>query len=125
MVENFKMKNKIILLLILGALLFVGCGKITTQEREKVKEFDIIAKNWEFIPDTIEVNLGDKVELHIKSVDVVHGFALPDFGINEKLEPHQDVHVEFVADKKGIFTFACSVPCGSGHRGMKGQLIVK
>ena len=89
------------------------------------KEFEIIAQNWQFIPDTIEVNLGDKVELHIESVDVTHGFKLKDFGVDLTLKPHNDVHVDFIADKKGTFPFFCSVPCGSGHGGMSGQLIVK
>ena len=88
-------------------------------------EIDIIAKSWEFVPSTIEVNLGDRVELHIKSIDVTHGFRLPDFGIDEVLQPNQDVHVNFIADKKGTFPFACSVPCGSGHGRMTGQLIVR
>ena len=90
-----------------------------------VREFEITAKNWEFVPNTIEVNLGDKVELHIESVDVTHGFRLSEFGINERLEPHQDVHVEFIADKRGTFYFSCSVPCGAGHGSMSGQLIVR
>jgi cytochrome c oxidase subunit 2 len=34
------------------------------------------------------------------------------------------VTVEFVADKAGTFTFSCSVYCGKGHRGMKGELVV-
>jgi len=90
----------------------------------EVKEFEIIARNWEFEPSTIEVNKGDLVELHVMSVEGTHGFALPDFGVSERLIVNRDVHVEFVADKKGTFPFACSVPCGRGHGGMRGQLIV-
>lgn len=114
------------------SLVLSGCGQTTTESDRpaveltgEVKEFDIIAQNWKFVPETIEVNLGDKVELHIESLDVTHGFRLPEFGINEQLQPHNDVHVEFIADKQGTFTFSCSVPCGSGHGGMRGQLIVK
>ncbi len=131
------MKNKSISLIVLalGLIMINGCSQTTTQTATgnainkgqstgEIKEIEIIAKQWEFVPNTIEVNLGDKVELHIESVDVTHGFNLLDFGINERLEPHQDVHVEFIADKKGTFTFSCSVPCGSDHGRMTGQLIV-
>jgi nitrosocyanin len=83
------------------------------------------AKNWEFTPSIITVNNGDTVKLHIKSVDITHGFKLSAFGINEDLEPGQTVDVEFVADKAGTFTFVCSVFCGPGHSKMDGQLIVK
>lgn len=136
------MKNKTILIgiLVLGLFLVAGCSQTATpaptantgssiesgaQPTGEIKEFDIQAKNWEFIPNTITVNLGDKVELHIESIQGTHGFALPAFGINERLELNQDVHVDFIADKKGAFPFACSVPCGRGHGGMQGQLVVE
>ncbi|MBS3151755.1 cupredoxin domain-containing protein [Candidatus Woesearchaeota archaeon] len=89
-----------------------------------VKEFNVVAKKWEFQPSTIEVKRGDKVKLNINSVDVTHGFSLADFGINENLAPGKTTVVEFTADKTGTFTFFCSVYCGSGHSDMKGMLIV-
>jgi cytochrome c oxidase subunit 2 len=94
------------------------------EETGETKEFDIIAKKWEFSPETIEVNLGDKVLLHITSIDVAHGIYLSDFGINEQLPLDQTIDIEFIADKKGSFSFSCNVFCGMGHGSMKGQLIV-
>lgn len=91
-----------------------------------VKEFNMTAQKWQFNPGTITVNKGDTVKLHVESVDVAHGFELSAFGVNERLEPGKTVDVEFVASKTGTFTFACTVSsCGSGHSGMKGQLVVK
>lgn len=92
---------------------------------EPVREFTMTAKRFEFNPSTITVNKGDNVRITITSIDTTHGFSLPDFSINERLEPNQPVTVEFVADKTGAFTFRCSVPCGSGHGSMSGTLIVK
>ena len=92
---------------------------------EKTKEFDITARNWEFIPNTITVNKGDTVKLKITSIQGTHGFMLSEFGINTQLVQGNTVNVEFVADKVGTFKFACYVQCGRGHGGMKGQLIVK
>jgi cytochrome c oxidase subunit 2 len=115
-------------LLALGlVILMAGC---TTQETEvtptgEVKEFEITARQFEFEPATIRANLGDTVKLKIRSVDVPHGIAIPEFGVSERLEPGEEVQVEFVANKQGTFTFFCNVPCGSGHRDMKGQLIVE
>jgi heme/copper-type cytochrome/quinol oxidase subunit 2 len=34
------------------------------------------------------------------------------------------VTVEFVADRAGTFDITCSEYCGTGHRAMKGKLIV-
>lgn len=90
-----------------------------------IKEFSIIAKNWEFQPETITVNEGDTVRLSVESVDVTHGISIPEFGINENLEPGKTTTIEFIADKKGNFPFFCSVYCGSGHGNMRGSLIVE
>jgi cytochrome c oxidase subunit 2 len=122
-------KMKILLPILLVGIIFIsGCINQTSNQIEptgEIKEFELTAKQWEFSPNTITVNRGDIVKIHIESVDVTHGFALPDFGVNEILEPGNDIHVDFVADKVGTFTFFCSVSCGSGHSGMNGQLIVK
>jgi cytochrome c oxidase subunit II len=91
----------------------------------QLKEITMIAKKWDFEPSTITVNLGDEVIIKVTSIDVDHGFALPEFGVNEFLTPNKEVEVKFVADKKGEFGFFCSVPCGRGHGGMRGKLIVE
>jgi len=106
-----------------------GLGELSTNNDVKptgqTKEFTMTARQWSFDPSQINVDLGDEVVIHIKSVDVTHGFGLPDFGINENLEPGKEVIVKFLADKKGEFSFICSVYCGTGHSGMRGTLIVK
>lgn len=119
-------------LLTMLVLFITGCATGSNVEdtstplpRGEVKTFTIEAKNWEFTPHTITVNKGDRVMLHITSIDVTHGIALPDFGVNERLNPGQMTVIEFVADTTGTFPFFCSVKCGEGHSGMRGQVIVK
>lgn len=91
----------------------------------ELKEFSMIAKQFEFVPNSITVNEGDTVRIKVKSIDVQHGFRLPAFGVDEVLEPNKEVTVEFVVDKKGTFPFSCSVPCGSGHGAMTGEIVVE
>lgn len=100
-------------------------SKPDVQPTGEVKRFVMTAKQWEFVPDTIRVSLGDEVEITIKSIDVSHGLFLPEFGVNEFLQPGKEVTVKFLANKRGTFDFWCNVPCGSGHGGMRGQLIVQ
>src|SRR3989344_996016 len=83
------------------------------------------ARKFEFEPSIIKVKQGDKVKLIITSEDVAHGFAISDYNINKKLESGKTETIEFTADKKGEFTFFCSVLCGSGHSDMQGKLIVE
>ncbi len=97
----------------------------TSGSASNVKEFKMTAKQFSFEPSTIEVNKGDKVRLIVTSTDVPHGITIPEYGINERLDPGKPVTIEFTADKQGTFTTFCSVFCGSGHSGMKGKIIVK
>lgn len=85
----------------------------------------VTAKSWSFDPAEIRVKAGEKIRLEVASVDVTHGLAIPAFDINKPLEPGKTVIVEFTADKKGEFSFFCSVFCGRGHQGMTGKLIVE
>jgi len=88
-------------------------------------EFNMEAKQWEFIPSTITVNEGDHVVLKIKSIDVTHGLFIREFNVNERLVPGKTITVEFDADKKGTFPLICNVQCGAGHSSMRGSIIVQ
>lgn len=79
-----------------------------------------------FYPQTITVLKDDmvKIVLHNNEADMGHGFAIDAYGIKQDLQPGQTVTIEFLADKAGVFTFYCTVPCGPGHSEMTGQLIV-
>lgn len=99
--------------------------KTTPPVTQAVKSFNMTAKQWSFEPSTITVNKGDKVKLTIQNIDVTHGFGLTEFGINRELTPGKTEMIEFTADKAGTFSFFCSKMCGSGHKSMKGTLIVK
>lgn len=131
------------LMAVTTVFLFVGCTN-TKKETEpippsstetaspqtqtpapQVRTFDITARQFQFEPSTIEVNEGDTVKLTVTSIDVVHGFSIPAFNVNMTLRPNQTSTAEFVANKKGAFTFSCSVVCGADHSTMQGTLIVK
>ena len=126
--------KKILLLILLGAFLLSSCAKQNSEDfigqgnpvqSGEVKEFKITSKQFAFEPSTIEVNRGDRVRLIVTSIDVPHGIAIPEYGINERLDPGKQVTIEFIAEKEGTFTTFCSVFCGSGHSNMKGKIIVK
>jgi cytochrome c oxidase subunit 2 len=89
------------------------------------KKVLITARQFAYEPDLIEVKKGDKVAITITSLDVGHGFALPDFGINTRVPAEESVTVIFVADKKGEFQYFNSVYSGSGWKNMTGKLVVK
>jgi len=90
-----------------------------------VREFSVTAKQFEFAPSTFTVDQGDTVRFRVTSVDVTHGFFVSGYGESAQLAPGQEAVLEFVADQKGTFTISCSVFCGSGHGGMRAELIVQ
>lgn len=91
----------------------------------QVKTVTVTATTWAFEPSSVRVKVGDRVTLVVTSVDVWHGLMLPQFKIDEKLEPGKTVTVEFTADRAGVFPFWCNVPCGVGHPDMRGTIIVE
>ena len=91
----------------------------------RIKEFKVVAKNYAFIPAEIKVKQNDIVKITITSEDGAHGLAIKEYGINLTVKKGEVKKVEFLASKKGIFTFRCSVYCGPGHSGMTGKLIVE
>ncbi len=82
------------------------------------------AMQFEFAPGRVEVNQGDTVVIDITATDVVHGFYLDGYGIDERLEPGITKHITFVADQAGKFRYRCSVSCGNLHPFMIGELVV-
>lgn len=91
----------------------------------RIKEFKIVARKYEFVPAEIRVKQNDIVKITLTSEDVAHGLALKEYGINVSVKKGEVKKIEFLADKKGTFTFRCSVFCGPGHSGMTGKLIVE
>ncbi len=121
--------------LLFGLLgLFAVCGCSSVQKATSlagmppdapVERVQVTAKRYEFSPDPIRVKQGSHVILEVESLDVTHGLAIGDYGIDVTLPPHQKVTVEFYAKDAGEFTIHCSHFCGLGHLGMKGKLIVE
>ena len=65
-----------------------------------------------FSPGRVRVNAGDTVVLTLQADDVVHGFYLDGYGIQQRVEPGIPRQVTFTADRRGKFRYRCSVSCG-------------
>ena len=128
MKKSFLFVGVIVIAIIIVAGIFIfnsGSQSIQNSSGNEINQsaplkiITLDASRFDYSPGTITVNKGDHVRIIINSVDTTHGIAIPDFGVSG-IES-----VDFIADKSGTFDFHCPTPCGSGHRDMKGTLIVQ
>lgn len=84
----------------------------------------IVASNFAFAPNAITVKKGEKVTLRITSSEGIHGFGIPDMGINERVAPGDTIDITLDTSVAGTFAFRCTVPCGPGHQDMTGTITI-
>ena len=87
--------------------------------------FEIRAKKFSYSPNMLKVNIGDFVRIRLISEDVTHGLFIDGYGQNTSAHPGQDGSLTFMADKRGRYSFRCSVTCGEFHPYMIGYLVVE
>ncbi|TVR31096.1 MAG: hypothetical protein EA404_10745 [Spirochaetaceae bacterium] len=108
-----------------GTVQVVSAALPQSADQELELDVDIIKNRWQWDPDHITVGEGTLVRLNITNDDDYdHGFAVSEFGVDQRLPANSTTTVEFVASRAGDFTFFCSVYCGAGHFGQRGTLTV-
>lgn len=90
-----------------------------------VREIAVTTRQFGYTPETMTVNWGDKVVLHLESEDVSHGFYLDVYGVSAEVSPGRPTTLEFTADRAGKFRYRCSMTCGPLHPFMIGELTVR
>lgn len=80
-------------------------------------------RQWEWVPVEITANYGEKVILIMHNADVTHSISIPDLDVKQDI-PDDGAVVQFMATKRGTFTFLCDTPCGKGHNWMKGEITI-
>jgi nitrous-oxide reductase len=82
-----------------------------------------------FTPDIIRVKEGDRVHIHLTSLeqahDATHGFTIDSYNLHASLEPGKHVDFEFVADAPGVFPMYCTEFCSALHLEMAGYFLVE
>jgi len=86
---------------------------------ESAREITINASRFTFEPAIVKVKEGERVKIIVQNTDTKHGISVPDFNVRG------EESVEFIATKKGTYTFYCGMYCGSGHPEMQGTFIVE
>ena len=104
----------------------VGRAGRSPRTRTGTRRFEITASRYAFDPARIEVRQGDVVELVLRSADTDHGLAIKAYG-REGRDPEgrrEPWGSRSWPAGRGPSPIECSEYCGSGHKRMKGELVV-
>ena len=100
-------------------------GALMAQDTPNRRELTIVAKDFHYSPERLEVTQDDLVKLTIRSEDIAHSFAIDEYRILKRVPAGGSTTFEFRADRAGTFPFYCNLTSESGHRMMHGELIVR
>jgi cytochrome c oxidase subunit 2 len=65
-----------------------------------------------------------EVDLQLRSLDVIHGFFVPEMRLKQNAVPGATLHVHFTPIREGFYPILCSQVCGSGHARMQAHMRV-
>ena len=98
----------------------------TPAQSSEPRVIEVLASRYAFEPATIDVRVGERVRLVMKSADGVHGLEIKKFKVKKEIpRGTAAVTVEFTAVEAGSFPILFSEYCGEGHEEMKGTLVVR
>jgi len=80
---------------------------------------NIVASNWKFTPNTIELHAGQTATLRLTSSEGVHGLQSDDLGIPQTMiQPGAFKTIDVTPKKPGKYVLHCAIMCGAGHANM-------
>ena len=99
------MKRRVFTALLIGSAVGGAARQLAAETPDEIK---VLAMKFDFTPETIKVKVGQPVTLVLTSMDRIHGFKMPDFGIRTDIIPDQETRVTLTPQKTGSFTFFCA-----------------
>lgn len=73
---------------------------------------------------SLHLPLGQPVKVLLRSKDVLHDFAVPQFRVKMDLVPGMVTYLWFTPTRTGEFEILCEELCGLAHHTMRGKVIV-
>jgi cytochrome c oxidase subunit 2 len=73
----------------------------------------------------VHLPIGRPVKALLRSVDVLHNFAVPQFRAKMDLVPGLVTYIWFTPTRTGKFDLLCNELCGVGHFAMRGSVVVE
>jgi len=73
----------------------------------------------------LHLPVGKPVKLLLRSIDVLHNFAVPQFRAKMDLVPGLVTYIWLTPTRTGKFDLLCNELCGVGHFAMRGKVVVE
>jgi cytochrome c oxidase subunit II len=73
----------------------------------------------------VHLPVGRPFKALLRSIDVIHNFAVPQFRVKMDLLPGLVTHLWFTPIRTGKFDLLCNELCGTGHFVMRGSVVVE
>jgi heme/copper-type cytochrome/quinol oxidase subunit 2 len=89
------------------------------------REFTIMARDYRFSPNRIEVSQDDLVKVTVQSQDVAYSLTIDAYRVSRRVPAGGSTTLEFRADQAGTFTFYSNLTSDSRHAQARGDLIVR
>ena len=80
--------------------------------------------NDDIVSSELVLPINRQVDLQLRSLDVIHGFFVPEMRLKQNAVPGATLHVHFTPIREGIYPILCSQVCGSGHARMQARMRV-
>ena len=73
----------------------------------------------DFIRSQLVLPLGREIDIRLRALDVIHGFAIPALRVKQNAIPGQVFHLHFTPTVPGDYSLLCTQVCGLGHARMQ------
>jgi cytochrome c oxidase subunit 2 len=116
------------LILVLGLFVYGAVGLVAIRGAQSADfQVNIKAEQWAWhyeypgtgvISKELHIPVNRRVHLSIMSIDVIHSFWVPAFGIKQDAVPGHPTQVYLTATQSGTYPGMCAELCGLGHTSM-------
>lgn len=121
--RNHSQRSKVSLYL-LAAILALG-GGCRGGAAPPTRTVAVTMRKFAISPAEIRLKQDEAVRFEVSTLDVQHGFDVPELGIREPVNPGKAAVFDFKPERKGTFTVECGILCGPGHEDMQARIVVE